>query len=78
MICERKGPWDMGPGTQNGTGEEKRTKKVLEEEPGMKDISAGDTAKQVAHQSSWEISRGFLILTADPRTSDLSLYPVPG
>lgn len=46
----------MGPGTQNGTGEEKRTKKVLEEAPGMKDISAGDTAKQVAHQSSWEIS----------------------
>lgn len=56
MVCERKGPWYMGPGTQNGTGEEKRTMKVLEEEPGMEDISAGDTAKQVAYQSSWEIS----------------------
>lgn len=43
-------------GLKNGTGEEKRTKKVLEEEPGTKDISAGDTAKQVTHQSSREIS----------------------
>lgn len=54
-VKERaRGTWVQG--LKNGTGEEKRTKKVLEEEPGTKDISTGDTAKQVTHQSSWAIS----------------------
>lgn len=54
MKERARGTWVQG--LKNGTGEEKRTKKVLEEEPGTKDISTGDTAKQVTHQSSWAIS----------------------
>lgn len=78
VVCERRGPWDVGPRTQDETWEEKRTKKVLEGEPDTKDISSEDTDKQVVHQSSWKSGLRIPDLTSGPCRSALSLHSVSG
>lgn len=74
-VKERaRGTWVWGLKMEPERRREPR-EEVLQEEPGTKGISAGDAAKQVAHQSSCEMGWEFLTNSWSWH-SDLFLYPV--
>lgn len=76
VVCERKGPWDMGPRTQNGTWKEsqerkcwkRRGDKAFLQETLLSKLPNSHLGKWV--ESSW-LNNWFL-------HNDLFLYAVPG
>lgn len=71
-----KGP--LGCGSKDSKWNLGREENGEKGEPGTKDISAGDTNKQVTHSSSWESGLRTPDSTSGPGRSALSLHSVPG